>query len=192
MYTINNNIVNEYEINKSKFITLIYKINNKKEINNIINDIKNQYKDATHYCYSYIINNEYHFSDDNEPGGTAGLPIYEVLKKNNLTNVLCVVVRYFGGIKLGAGGLIRAYTKSVTLALEKTPLKELVNGYEIEIVTSYEDLKNIEYLLKDTKIIYKEFNENIKFIIQIEKDKINILNNYNYKILNNIEIEKDL
>ena len=86
-------------------------VDNIEDINNILNNIKNEYKDATHYCYAYIIDNTKRFNDDGEPGGTAGMPILNVIEQNNLNHVLIVVVRYFGGIKLGAGGLVRAYSK---------------------------------------------------------------------------------
>ena len=102
MFTIKN-IENTITINKSKFITNLISVNNIDEINYNLNIIKNKYKDATHNCYAYIINNNKRFSDDNEPSGTAGLPILDCLEKNNLNYVLCIVTRYFGGIKLGAG-----------------------------------------------------------------------------------------
>ena len=114
MFTITNDITNEIIIKNSKFITIIHKINNVYEINSFLEQLKEKYKDATHYCYAYIIDEHKKFSDDNEPSGTAGNPIMQVLDKNNLQNIICVVIRYFGGIKLGAGGLIRAYSKSAS------------------------------------------------------------------------------
>ena len=91
-------------------------------------ELKNKYKDATHICFSYIINNTKRFSDDNEPSGTAGIPILNVLENNNLNYVLCCVVRYFGGIKLGAGGLLRAYSNSAKECLNKAVLTNIVIG----------------------------------------------------------------
>ena len=119
MKTILNNYVSELEINKSRFITLLYKVDNIDLIKEKLDLVKDLYKDATHYCYAYIIDNNKKSSDDGEPGGTAGVPIMEVLLKNDLNYVLCVVVRYFGGIKLGAGGLVRAYTKTTSLAVSQ-------------------------------------------------------------------------
>ncbi len=136
MKTIKENTNNTYIINKSKFITFLFKISSIDEANKYLDDLKEEYKDATHVCYGYIIDNVERFSDDNEPSGTAGMPILNVLKKNELTNVLCVVVRYFGGIKLGAGGLTRAYTKSVTECLDITEMTELRSGYLLEITCS--------------------------------------------------------
>lgn len=105
-----------YEIveKKSKFLGYIFKIDSIEKINSILKDLKKEHKKATHICYAYILFNEtmqVKAHDDGEPSGTAGKPIYNVLEKKNLKNVLLVVVRYFGGIKLGAGGLVRMYTK---------------------------------------------------------------------------------
>ena len=119
MHTIKENIINEIVIQKSRFITCLYKINNKDEVNKHLDKIKDDYPFATHYCYAYRLDNIEKCSDDGEPKGTAGTPILHVLQMNNLTNILCVVIRYFGGIKLGAGGLVRAYTNSFVKALGK-------------------------------------------------------------------------
>ena len=105
MKTIKNNLSNEIIIKNSRFICLLIKINNI-DISDILNNIKLSYPKATHYCYGFIYNNYKKSSDDGEPTGTAGNSILFVLEKNNLNNILCVVIRYFGGIKLGAGGLI--------------------------------------------------------------------------------------
>ena len=163
MKTIESNIKNEYIINKSKFIACLFKVNSIDEVNDYLEQIKDEYKDATHYCYSYIIDNTKRFNDDGEPGGTAGMPILNVLENNELNYILCVVIRYFGGIKLGAGGLVRAYTKSVTNALEKTNIIDIKEGYKIEIVFNYDQNKVIDLILKDEVILNKEFNNNIKY-----------------------------
>ena len=105
---------NEIIIKKSKFITYLYNINDENKINEILNNIKIEHKKATHICYAYNINNKVKINDDNEPKGTAGMPIYSVIEKNKLNNIIIIVVRYFGGIKLGAGGLFRAYSKSAS------------------------------------------------------------------------------
>ena len=114
MYSIKNNIENTYIIKKSKFLTKLYKVNSIKEIDDILNNLKSEYSDSTHICYAYIINSKEKCFDDGEPSGTAGMPILNILKKNNISNILAVVIRYFGGIKLGAGGLTRAYSNSVS------------------------------------------------------------------------------
>lgn len=190
MNTIKKEITNEIIINKSKFITILTNISSKEEIITKINNIKKEYKDATHYCYAYIIDNQEKCSDDKEPSGTAGLPILNVLKQNNLTNILCVVIRYFGGIKLGAGGLIRAYSSSVSEALNKTQITPLTKGYNIIIEFPYENLKQINYLLKDYKI-YKYFGNKITYSFNIEEEKyINIENQL--KKLSNIKTKKPI
>jgi uncharacterized YigZ family protein len=105
----------EIEIKKSKFIGYAYKISNVSDAANIVENLKKEHKKATHICYAYKIIGEIYAEkafDDGEPSGTAGKPILNVINKQNLSNILVVVVRYFGGVKLGAGGLLRAYTKT--------------------------------------------------------------------------------
>lgn len=102
------------EIKKSKFYGYLYNVNSVKDVAKILEDLKKEHKKATHICYAYKIVDGVEiikFSDDGEPSGTAGRPMLNVIEKKNLKNVLICVVRYFGGIKLGAGGLVRAYTK---------------------------------------------------------------------------------
>ena len=176
MNTIKSNTNDTYVINKSKFITFLYKIDSIDDVNKYLEEIKKEYKDATHYCYSYILDNTKRFNDDGEPGGTAGMPILNVLENNNLNHILCIVVRYFGGIKLGAGGLVRAYTKSVTNALEKNDIKPIKEGYKIEITFKYEDNKVIDILLKDEVILNKEYNDLVTYEIIVNKENTDIIN----------------
>jgi len=100
------------EIKKSKFIGLYYKVDSKDEVEDILESLKKEHKKARHMPYAYKIDNIVKKSDDKEPSNTAGTPIYNIIEKNNLNNCLIVVIRYFGGIKLGAGGLIRAYSNT--------------------------------------------------------------------------------
>ena len=181
MKTIINDITTEYEIKNSRFITILLKINDNFNLNNIMNEIKEKYPKATHYCYSYRTLYTQKSSDDGEPGGTAGIPMLNVLIKEDIINVLAVTVRYFGGIKLGAGGLVRAYTKSLTTALENVEYKYLEEGYLVKIEIDYKDQKQLDYLLKDNNIISKEFNEKIEYLVEI-KD-INQITQYNPKII---------
>ena len=109
---------NEIIIKKSRFISLMYEINSKEEVDKILEELKKEHKKARHFPYAYKLNNTAKKSDDKEPSGTAGLPIYNIIEKNNLNNTLIVVIRYFGGIKLGAGGLIRAYSSAASGLLE--------------------------------------------------------------------------
>lgn len=167
MYSINKNIDNTIIIKKSKFITKLYKINNLSDINNIINNLKIEYKDSTHICYAYILNGIEKCVDDGEPSGTAGLPILNVLKHNNLNYILAVVIRYFGGIKLGAGGLVRAYSNSITGTLKLVNIVELIEGLNIFITFNYDNIKLIDNLLKDIQIMNKEYKDNIIYEFNI-------------------------
>lgn len=151
------------KVEKSKFYTFLIKINSLDDIDKEMNRIKLEYSDATHYCYAYILDNYKRCSDDGEPSGTAGMPILNVLEQKGLNHILCVVVRYFGGIKLGAGGLVRAYTKSVTNALEKVNIIVLEEYDKIMITFKYDYLKQINHILKDIDIIYKEYDELITY-----------------------------
>ena len=190
MKVIKENIINKLEVNKSIFYTDLIKVYSKNEIISELNNIKNKYKDATHYCYAYIIDDIKKSSDDGEPGGTAGVPIMETLNNKDLNYILCVVTRYFGGIKLGAGGLVRAYRKATIEAINNSTLLDLIDGYEIIIKVSYNEQKDLEYLLKDN--FKKEYDNDVTYIIRCNKDIKEILEK-KYKILSvkEIKIEKE-
>ena len=168
MKVIKVSIINKLEVNKSIFYTDLIKVYSKNEIISELNNIKNKYKDATHYCYAYIIDDIKKSSDDGEPGGTAGVPIMETLNNKDLNYILCVVTRYFGGIKLGAGGLVRAYRKATIEAINNSTLLDLIDGYEIIIKVSYNEQKDLEYLLKDN--FKKEYDNDVTYIIRCNKD----------------------
>lgn len=190
MKTILIDSTNELIIKNSKFITVLKQINDNTDVNSIIDNIKKEYPKATHYCYGYITENKKKSSDDGEPGGTAGTPILNVLEKEDIINILVIVIRYFGGIKLGAGGLVRAYSKSVKEALSNTKLIELTTGYKVEIIFDYNNKKDIDYKLKNYEIINEEYLDKIKYTILIPKEDINNIENYNYKIINKSLIKK--
>ena len=183
MKTIINDVRTEIDVKNSRFITKLIRINNSDTINTYLEQAKTEYPKATHYCYAFRTLNTQKSSDDGEPGGTAGLPMLNVLIKEDLVNVLAITIRYFGGIKLGAGGLVRAYTKSLTNTLENTETKELIEGYLIKIETDYENTKQLDYILKDNNIINKEFNEKVTYLVEIPIDKLNELSTYNPIIL---------
>lgn len=194
MYSIDKKTTSLIEINKSKFYGILIPINSIEEVNKIINLTKSEYKDATHYCYAYILDNTKRFNDDGEPGGTAGMPILNVLETNNLNHVLAIVVRYFGGIKLGAGGLVRAYTNSITTTLNNSSILELIKGYRLKINFEYNNSKQIDYILKSYNIVDKTYDNNIGYIIEIpyDDDIKDMLKNYiiSYEIIDNIYIKK--
>ena len=165
---------NEIIINKSRFITYTYHLDDVDNVSIKLEHLKKEYKDCTHICYAYIINNQEKCFDDGEPGGTAGVPILNVLQKEDLKNVLCVVIRYFGGIKLGAGGLVRAYSRACKECLI---IKELVKGYEIKISFDYNEIKKIDYLLKNSTIVSKEYDLKTSYIFTISNDNYDLIKN---------------
>ena len=185
MKTIINNYQNEIIIKNSRFITLLFKFYDNDDLNKYIEIAKKEYPKATHYTYAYITESFKKSSDDGEPGGTAGVPMLSLLEKEDLVNVLAITIRYFGGIKLGAGGLVRAYSKSVRDAITDDNLCEVVDGYEVEIIISYDKQKDLDYLLKDYEILNKEFSDNIIYTVLIPTNNIDIIKNYKYNIINN-------
>lgn len=182
MKTITTNIQNEIIIKNSRFITYLYKINNN-NISEYLKQVKEKHPKATHYCYAYIYNEYKKASDDNEPSNTAGSPMLNVLEKEGLNCILAITVRYFGGIKLGAGGLIRAYSKSVTEALKIAEYQELEDGYKIEISFAYNQEKNINFILNNSQILSKNFDEEISYIVLVNKTTLDKLSDYKYKII---------
>lgn len=189
MRTILNNCVNEIVIKNSRFICYLIPLSDNR-INIYLDTIKKEHPKATHYCYAYIYDDNKKSCDDGEPGGTAGIPILNVLEKEKLNYVLAVVVRYFGGIKLGAGGLVRAYTKSVTETLKIADYQELEFGFKVDITFSYEDENNVLYILNNYDIINKEYKENIKYTCLIDKNLIDKLHKYKINILEECLIKK--
>ena len=186
MKTIKNNNNLEVIIKNSKFICYLYNVQTMDEIDNVIKRLKKDYSDATHICYAYRLETKEKSFDDGEPSGTAGLPIMEVLKKNDLINVLAVVIRYFGGIKLGAGGLIRAYSKSVRETLKENEIIELISYNFYTLTASYDDLKLLNKLTKDLDIIEKTFDKEIKYLVRVNRDFDNIkeiFKNTNIKVM---------
>ena len=190
MKTLKSNSVNEIIIKNSRFITLLYKLNDINDVSSLVEEVKSLYPKATHYCYAYITDNARRSSDDGEPGGTAGAPMLNVLDKEGMINVLAVTVRYFGGIKLGAGGLVRAYSKSVRDAILASEAVDVVKGYRMNVTISYDMQKNLDYLLKNYVIVNKQFNDKVIYTILLPIDKLSILGGYNYEILNEEYIEK--
>lgn len=124
---------------KSEFIGYICPVQTEEQAIEFINEIRALHRKATHNCYAYILrkNNTARYSDDGEPSGTAGVPIYEVLRKEEITDICCVVTRYFGGILLGGGGLVRAYSKSVKLAIDASKIKLMAMAQEMTVIVDY-------------------------------------------------------
>lgn len=197
MISIKDNVVNEIIIKKSKFITYLVRVDKEEDVKLFLDDLNIKYKDATHICYAYIIDNFKRFNDNGEPGGTAGMPILNVLENKNLNHVLCCVVRYFGGIKLGANGLVRAYSSCASSAVENSCITHLVKGKICSIAFNYDDTKSIDSLLKDTIVITKNYDSLVSYSFKIsideldkKSDELNKLGKLN--ILDDCYIEKDL
>lgn len=157
MYKIKNDVTNTIIIDKSKFITTIFRVETVDQINEILALTRKKYYDATHNCYAYIINdgNNQKCSDDGEPAKTAGSPMLDALKKNDLTDCLAITTRYFGGIKLGAGGLIRAYSSSVSEAIKTAKLVETKSLAIYDVTIDYSTYNRLsdflaKLMIKDT------------------------------------------
>ncbi len=194
MLSIKDNTVNEVIIKKSKFITFLYRVDDIESVNGYLNFLGNKYKDATHICYAYIIDNNKRFSDNGEPGGTAGMPILGVLENKNLDHILCCVVRYFGGIKLGANGLVRAYSNSCSDAISCSSIVELVVGNTCSISFNYDDTKVIDSLLSKAHIIDKKYDNKVIYTFKIDLDNLIFMKNellkYDLIIINDCYICK--
>lgn len=178
-YTVLDQCEVSFEERKSLFICNIKRVENEQEAMEFINSIKEKYKDATHNVYAYITNNRIsmRYSDDGEPQGTAGPPVLEVLKREGLNNVAAVVTRYFGGILLGAGGLIRAYGASCKQGVDAARKVKVLEGIESLLEIDYDKYGKINNYLKSKNVIIKnvEFVENIKIkLVCLYKDFENL------------------
>jgi len=195
MKTIAKEITNLIEIKKSKFISYAFSVNSEDETKEILKKLKKEHSSATHICYAYVIYSPSleKCSDDGEPSGTAGKPILDILKRNNLSNVFVAVVRYFGGIKLGAGGLVHAYSNSAKEVIELSEIKEMKEHYILDVEISVDN----KYLIDNNsqyKIISINYdniaNKILKYTIAVEVDSedYNKLNNFSksQKIIENI------
>ncbi len=171
MYSIKTRLDNEISINKSRFIGIIIPIQTEDQAKNELEKIRKTYLNATHYTYAYILGDSgtiQKASDDGEPTRTAGYPILEVMHKNNLTNAILIVVRYFGGIKLGAGGLIRAYSKCASEAVAMSVLTEKNITYTCRLSTNYDNLGNIDkYIRENTELQNVAYDKDVEFTFKI-------------------------
>lgn len=181
MVTIDKEYTSEYVINKSKFISYAYPVYDEDKCKEYVQMLNKKYNDATHVCYAYVLDcpKVEKCSDDGEPSGTAGKPILELIKKRKLSNILVAVIRYFGGIKLGAGGLVRAYTNSGNLALEMAKVIEVKDIKKYRISVSYDDINRLKNLIISngatiTNIVYSELT-----MIEFLSEDITFLQGYN-------------
>ena len=168
--------VDEYIVEKSTFIGYAKPIKTEEEAIEFINEIKKKHKDATHNVWAYTIGenmNIQRYSDDGEPQGTAGIPTLEVIKKEDLRDVVVVVTRYFGGIKLGAGGLVRAYTKGAKVGIEAGIVIEKVKYSEVKIKIEYTQLGRIQNEIMNLGFKVKDtiYSEDVELIVYVRNEE---------------------
>jgi len=152
MKSIKETVITEFEVSKSIFVNYLIPVTSVEQVNTELEQLKKTYPDANHHCFCYIIGTNQDiqkYSDDGEPSKTAGLPMLEVLKKHVLTNVLNVSIRYFGGIKLGAGGLVRAYTKSVSNGVVNCQFTTRQILYQIQATIPFDSIGQVEKFIRD-------------------------------------------
>lgn len=195
-YTINENSSFEFVEKKSRFISNLIYVDNCEEAEKIVKDYKKEFHDARHNCFAYRILNKNGIyeksSDDGEPSGTAGAPMLNLLQKNNLVNVIVIVTRYFGGILLGTGGLVKAYSLSCNGAINQVNKMVIDYGVEYSIEINYSEITNFKYNInklniKIIDIIYDEFvTFKVQMNIESEKKLLKCINNQeiNIKCLN--------
>ena len=194
--TIKENASYEIVEKKSKFIGNVFYVESKEEAEIIIKEQKKKYHDARHNCYAYRVLEENGIteksSDDGEPSGTAGAPMLNILSKEGLVNTLVIVTRYFGGILLGTGGLVKAYSEATKLALEQAKVTKLEEGYIFKIEIKYPDLDSFKYLLKNNeiKLIKEEYFENVILYVFVSKNKVYCFETEKINNFNIIKIEK--
>ncbi|MBD9098933.1 YigZ family protein [bacterium] len=177
MQVIKENVTYQEEIKHSKFITLLYRVNDMGEVNYYLKKVRDDYKGATHYCYAFNLLNTSGYSDDKEPKNTAGKPMLFILTSNNIVNILVISVRYFGGIKLGTGGLLKAYTNGLLEAIKKSILLNVVSGYVITCEFSYDNEKKYSYLFKDKNILAKVYQDKCIYTLEVDETFLNSLTN---------------
>ena len=176
--TISQNTTAEIVEKKSKFIANVFYVETIEEAENKIKEIKKKYFDARHNCFAYSIFSKEgivnRFSDDGEPSGTAGSPMLNILTSKNLSNCLVIVTRYFGGILLGTGGLVRAYTGAMQEALNKVTEINKDLGIEVKFEVTYSDLEKIKYYLKqnEIKILDIQYLENVDVTVETTSEKL--------------------
>ena len=191
MKTIKEPVQSEINIKKSQFICGLYPTKNKKESKEIIQRLNQKYSDATHNCTAYIVGDGEGFDDDGEPGGTAGKPMINVLRKNELHNVTAVVTRYFGGIKLGAGGLVRAYSKSVMETVGQANIVEIEEYDVYELIFEYSDIKIADTEVRNNSLeaIDKEYSDKVHYhvVSKDNRDIEKIFGKYSGKIIVNFK-----
>ena len=191
-------MIGEIVEKKSKFIATLFYVNTEEQAQEIIKATKKQYFDARHNCYAYRIATSEsiieRLSDDGEPSGTAGGPLLNILQKNNLCNILVIVTRYFGGILLGTGGLVRAYSAAAMDAIEKATITTEVLGIQVEIEIEYPEFEKLKYYAEKNsiQIVNTIYENTIKCYIEMPKELLERVLNENkvlhYSIVKEVNI----
>ena len=170
--TVKERAVTEFVERKSRFISTVIPITTEEEALELINECRSKYHDATHNVYAYVLdsNNIMRYSDDGEPQGTAGMPVLDVIRKENLTDVAVVVTRYFGGILLGGGGLVRAYSHSAKLGIDEAKIITRTLCFEYELKMPYTLLGKMQYTVETGGYIIKgiEYNEDVVIRVYVK------------------------
>lgn len=195
-FSIDKNTEVEITVKKSKFIANLIKVDNQEMANEKLKEIKKKYHDARHNCFAYRVYEDDNlierFSDDGEPSGTAGSPMLNILQKNDIANVLVVVTRYFGGILLGTGGLIRAYSDVTLNAISDINFVEYVLGLELQVDLEYDQFESFKYYCKKNGINIEkiDYTEKIVCLINMEENKKDkLMTDYSTKNINLNEIK---
>lgn len=181
-FTIKDETSAQFEEKKSIFIGHVKRVYNEDDAKEFISKIRGEHKEARHNVYAYVIGENMgiqRYSDDGEPQGTGGLPVLDVIKKNEITDVVLVVTRYFGGILLGKGGLVRAYSKGAALAVSEGGIVEKVKGTIIDIVIEYDMLGKVQYLFEQNlwHIENTDYTDKVKLNMYCPSDILELLQN---------------
>lgn len=187
----------EIKIKNSVFISHLNNVETFEDAKKYISKINIDYKDATHNCWAYIIGKSaenFHSSDAGEPSGTAGKPILNTLQKYNTTNIVAVVTRYYGGVKLGVRGLIDAYSESVEEGLKNSKLIKIVELQNYKINLSYDKFETVKYNLISMGVEVKdiEYTDSIKLIVEIEKNKASKSESYLIELKNSGQLDFEI
>jgi len=163
-----------YKEKNSKFFGYVFPVSNEDEIKNHLDDLKKQHHGAVHFCYAFQLGTDkiqYRANDDGEPSNSAGMPIYGQIQSFGVTNILVVVVRFFGGVKLGVGGLISAYRTAAQMALKESEIIEKTIDVQFEIAFDYKNMNKVMRVIKEKnlEIVSQEMNESCKIVIATRK-----------------------
>lgn len=174
MKSVQEIVYHKLVIQKSIFHNYLIPVESVEHALDNLNEIKQKHPGANHYCYAYIIglNTEYQkYNDDGEPSKTAGMPMLDVLKKNDLTNVIAISVRFFGGIKLGAGGLIRAYAKGVAQTAESAIFTTLKTFFKVSLTISFDEIGHVEHFIRsDYQLLETNYTDGVQYVISLDSD----------------------